>query len=57
MKPPQTTPCPKCGRHATYNGRIRSIERGRKVDKASYFCPACGRVMVVLNLLAIRSEA
>ena len=56
MKPPLTTPCPECGRHAVYNGRMQGTEGERTVDKASYFCPACRRVTVVLDLLAIRSE-
>lgn len=56
MTPPKTTPCPKCGRKAVYNGRITGTEGNRAVDKASYLCPACRRVTVVLDLLAIRSK-
>jgi len=50
MTPPQTTPCPTCGRHAAFSRRIRE---GSKTDKAFYFCPQCRRVTVVLDLLAI----
>ena len=56
MKPPRTTPCPKCGRLAVVHGRMTGTEGGRKIDKAVYLCPQCRRVTVTLDLLAIRSK-